>query len=237
MKIHILLIQFLSLILSQFCHAAFLKIELTPIDVSSTSSATFSTLPTANPSLFGLTGTDIRSVNFDTDPSTNSLSSGSILTNQYSSIGVTMNSVQLSSSVFGGAASSPNATFTSTTGSSQIFNFSVPVVAIGVINTSPDKDTVQLWSGQNASGSLLGTFIDQDGLSLNFNIDRFVGGRVTGGDLIGSVAFTNASGDIELDELIFEVTTIPEISNIALFFGIALIVLVVRKKHKLLIRF
>ena len=40
--------------------ATIIPIELTPADVGSSSSSIFSTLPTANPGLFGIVGSDIR---------------------------------------------------------------------------------------------------------------------------------------------------------------------------------
>ena len=80
----------------------------------------------------------------------------------------------------------------------------VPVVAAGAINTSPDKDRIEIWSGPNGTGTLLFSFIDQVGGPKNYNVDRFVGARSRGRDLIGSVVFKNNTGEIELDELIFE---------------------------------
>jgi len=176
---------------------AFTPFNLFPTDVGSTSPANFSTLPSDNPTLFGFTGSDVRSVNFDTDPSGNPLLAGSVLTNEYASIGVTTNGIPLSNSVYGGAASSPNATFSSR----QIFNFTVPVVAAGIVNTSPDFDLVQFFTGANGTGDLLGAFRD----SGNFNVDRFVGARVEDGLSIGSLLVSNNSGALELDELVFEV--------------------------------
>lgn len=204
--------------------AGIVRIELTPTDVSSLSNSVFSTLPTLDPALFGLTGADVCNVNFDTDPGGSSLASGTFLTNEYSSIGVTMNSIQISSGVFGGPASAPNATITPfTPGLGQIFTFSVPVVAVGVINTSPDMDMIQFFSGPNGTGTLLDQFIDQNGLPLNFNVDRFVGGRATNNEQIGSFVLTNNSGQIELDELIFEVASGP-INDVAEPTSMALLV-------------
>lgn len=203
--------------------AGITKIELTPTDVGSGNAAVFTTLPTADPALLGLTGADVRKVNFDTTPGGAAIASGTSMTNQYASLGVLMNGFAVSSGVFGGPASAPNATTTPfTAGLDLIFSFTVPVVAVGAINTSPDKDGVEFWSGQNGTGTLLFSFIDQDGLALNFNVDRFVGGRATDGDLIGSIVFTNAGGQIELDEFIFEVqatqppTGIPEPATMGL---------------------
>jgi len=186
---------------------AITTIELTPTDVGSGSSSVFTTLPTDNPGLFGITGSDIRFVDFDFDPFGTAIPSGTALTNQYSSIGVTMNSIVVSSSVFGGPASPPNATTTPfTPGLDLIFNFTVPVVGFGAINTSPDADVLEFWSGPNGTGTLLLSFADQGGTaSPNFNIDRFVGGLIDGTDAIQSVVYVNATGQIELDEFIFAV--------------------------------
>ena len=185
---------------------ASIVIELTPTDVGSSSASEFSTLPTVDPGLFGLTGADVRSVNFDFFLDSSPISSGTALTNEFATIGVEMNNILVSNSVFEGAASDPNATFFD---SGHTFNFSVPVVAVGLINTSPDQDRVQLWSGANGTGTLLLDFNDQDGLTKNFHIDRFVGGRVTGGGTIGSMLVFNETGNLELDELIFEVVPLP----------------------------
>lgn len=208
-----LAVLFMCFLLSGTVCAAIVPIELTPSDVDSASSSVFSILPTAAPTIFGLTGADVRGINFDTTSNGTPLSSGTVLTTQYADLGVIMNSIRLESSVYGGPASAPNTTKSSSYGTSQIFTFSVPVTAVGVINTSPDKDIVELWSGPNATGTMLYTFEDQQGLPMNYNIDRFVGGRATGGDLIGSFVRRNASGDIELDELIFE---IPEPATVCL---------------------
>jgi len=178
------------------------QIELAPPAVQSLSSAVFSTLPTADPARFGLTGGDVRRVNFDTTPANTPLPSGAYLTNEYASIGVVMNGIRISNSVYGGPASPPNATWFD---QGPVFTFTVPVVAVGIINTSPDHDTVQLWSGPNGTGTLLLTFQDRAGQPINFNQDLFIGGRAVSGATIGSMRWTNASGNLELDELIFEV--------------------------------
>lgn len=202
--------------------AAIIPIELTPTDVGSASSSVFTTLPTDNPGLFGLTGSDVRFVDFDFDADGNAIASGASITNQYASLGVTMNGVQVSSSVFGGPASAPNATTTPfVQGLDLIFTFSVPVVAFGAINTSPDADVLEFWSGPNGTGSLLLSFADQNGTSSpNFNVDRFVGGFITGGTPIGSVVYVNNTGQIELDEFIFEVELdffeVPEPATLSL---------------------
>src|SRR5690606_37439438 len=91
--------------------AQFTPIELTPADVGSASASVFSTLPTADPALFGFSGSDIRKVNFDVRPDGIPISSGSVLTNEYESVGVRMSSIVVSSSVYGGPASWPNTTF------------------------------------------------------------------------------------------------------------------------------
>jgi hypothetical protein len=205
--------------------AAIIPIELTPTDVGSGSAVVFTTLPTDNPGLFGLTGPDVRRIDFDVDPDGLAIASGTTLTSQYASIGVTMNGIQVSNSVFGGPASAPNATTTPfVQGLDLIFTFSVPVVAFGAINTSPDADVLEFWSGPNGTGDLLLSFADQGGTSNpNFNVDRFVGGYITGDTAIGSVVYQNNSGQIELDEFIFEVEldfyedrTVPEPATLAL---------------------
>ncbi|MBW1814848.1 MAG: VWA domain-containing protein [Deltaproteobacteria bacterium] len=184
----------------------FEAIELSPIDIGSSSNNTFSILPTQNPALFGLKGSKIGKINFDETPDGKKLASGTDLTNHYASSGVMMNSIIISDSVFGGAASAPNATKSPTVKDfGQIFTFTVPVVAVGVINTSPDKDRVEIWSGPNGSGSLLFSFIDQVGKNKNYDVDRFVGVRALGNNRIGSIVFKNNTGNIELDEFIFEI--------------------------------
>jgi hypothetical protein len=119
-----------------------------------------------------------------------------------------MNSIRVSNNVYEGPASPPNATFHN---SGHIFTFTVPVVAAGIINTSPDRDFVELWTGPNRTGQRILQFRDQEEASSpNFHIDRFVGGRVTApGVTIGSMWVGNAQGDDELDELIFEVGVAP----------------------------
>ena len=185
---------------------SFTRIELVPKDVGSTSSSTFSKLPTSDPALFGLTGTDIRKVNFDTTPAGETIASGTTLTNEYASIGVEMENIRVVSDVYGGAASPPNATTSPfQQGFEQRFRFTVPVVAVGVINTSPDQDRFEFYS---TTGELIYSTRDQDDQSgPNYNIDRFVGARTTNDRLIGSMLLVNASGQIELDEMIFEVST------------------------------
>ncbi|MEW6269719.1 MAG: PASTA domain-containing protein [Thermodesulfobacteriota bacterium] len=180
-------------------------LELTPTDLGSDRSDVFSTLPTSDPALFGFTGSDVRRVNFDTTPTGTPLASGTQLTSEYASAGVLMSSIPISSGVYGGAASPPNATFIGPIGGQQSFTFTVPVVAVGIINTSPDQDRIAFYS---PSGELMFSIRDQDALpGPNFNVDRFVGARVTDSNLIGSIVFQNEAGNDEFDELIFEVST------------------------------
>lgn len=177
--------------------AGYVKIELTPTDVGSSSSSVFSTLPTDGPSTFGMSG-DVRGLDFDFRPDGTAIPSGSVLTTEYASLGVQLNGILVRTGVFGGPASSPNTTFNGI----QVFTFTVPVTAVGIINTSPDQDLVEIL---DTNGNVVLSFRDQEGLPKNFNVDRFVGARATGGDLIGGLRFVNNTGDIELDEMIFEV--------------------------------
>ncbi len=178
-------------------------IELTPTDVSSTSAVVFSALPTDNPAVFAFSG-DVRGVDFDRYPDATPIPSGTTLTNQFAPLGVLMNSIRVSSSVYGGPASPPNATFYD---QGHIFTFSVPVSAVGIINTSPDRDFIELWSGPDRTGTMLLRFRDQEAAATpNFNVDRFLGGRsMDPAVTIGSIWIGNASGNLELDELIFEI--------------------------------
>ena len=174
--------------------------DLAPDDVGSQSSSVFTTLPSANPARFGLTGTDVRVVNFDRTPSGAKVRSERHLTNEYAKLGVKMNGIRVSDSVWEGAASGSNATWNN---APQIFTFTVPTFAVGIVNTSPDQNLVQLWSGPNATGRLLLEFTDG---SVGSYDDRFVGGRVCGEVPIGSMKVVNREGkDLELDELVFEV--------------------------------
>lgn len=184
----------------------FSTIELTPSDVGSTSTSVFSSLPTATPSIFGLVAPDVRKVNFDTTPDGTPIPNGTTLTDEYASIGVLMENIRVSNSVYQGAASPPNATTSPfQPGFQQRFVFTVPVIAVGVINTSPDQDTFEFYS---PDGELIHSTRDQDDQPApNFNVDRFVGARSNNDKLIGSMVLVNASGQIELDELIFEVST------------------------------
>ena len=148
----------------------------------------FTTLPTSDPAVFGFTGGDVRKVNFDTTPGGAALPSGTQLTNEYAGLGVLMSSIPISNGVYGGPASPPNATFIGPIGGQQSFTFTVPVVAVGIINTSPDQDRIAFYS---PSGELMFTIRDQDSLpGPNFNVDRFVGARVDS-NLIGSIVFQN----------------------------------------------
>lgn len=196
-----------SLVVAGTAQAGYIKIE----QVAPSPPGVFSPLPTIDPSAFGFSG-DVRGVNFDTTPGGVAIASGSTLTNEYASIGVTMNNILVRTGVFGGAASSPNATFNGL----QVFTFTVPVIAVGIINTSPDQDLVEVL---DTMGNVVLSFRDQEGLPKNFFVDRFVGARATGGDLIGAIRFGNNTGDIELDEMIFEATTVnmPEPSMLGLF--------------------
>jgi len=179
--------------------AKFTPMELKPSDVGSDSQSVFTTLPTANPALFGFTGSDVRKVNFDVRPNGTPLVQGEILTNQYASLGVTFNSIPVRSDVFQGAASPPFTTFTTGSGARQVYTFHVPVVAVGVVNTSPDHDLFEFFS---PDGTLLLSTADTSPTS---QTDRFVGARVNDGNLIGSMVLVNTGGDDEMDELVFEV--------------------------------
>ena len=184
-------------------------IELTPTDVGSGMADVFTTLPTDDPSLFGLSGSDVRVVDYDSDPNGNPLNAGLFLTNEYSSIGVTMNSIRIADDVYQGAASAPNATWHD---SPQVYTFSVPVNAIGFVNTSPDQDLYEFYSGPDATGTLLYSFRDQDGQQQNFNIDRFVGVIAQPGETIGSIRVLNDDGNLEIDELIFQVSDVQTVT-------------------------
>ena len=176
-------------------------IELTPEDVASDQTGTFSTLPTSDPTLFGF-DENVQRVNFDQDPFGNPIPSGTFITLQYESIGLVMNNFQVSSSVFGGAASSPNATFTpATPGESLEFQFVVPVAAVGFINTSPDQDPIEFLDSE---GEVIFSTRDQDDQpGPNFNVDRFLGFVADPGRPISSLRVINNTGNLELDELIF----------------------------------
>jgi hypothetical protein len=179
------------------------SIELTPDDVGSAAPDVFTRLPSAAPARFGLNGRDVRAVDFDHLPGGARSRSEHRLTTEYRSLGVTMNGIRISDATWQGPASAPNATWHNTP---QVFTFTVPVVAVGIVNTSPDQNVVQLWSGPNATGTLLLEFRDQDTTGSDSSVDRFVGGRVCGEATIGSMKIINSEGsDLELDELVFEV--------------------------------
>lgn len=88
---------------------AFAAIELTPTQVGSTANNVFSTLPSADPKVFGFNGADVRKVNFDTRPDGTAIPSGTTLTNEYESLGVVMRNITVANNVYGGPASPPNA--------------------------------------------------------------------------------------------------------------------------------
>jgi hypothetical protein len=178
-------------------------IELTPHEAGSQAEDVFTVLPSIAPARFGLGGGDVRAVNFDRTPDGQPIASEQRLTAEYATLGVVMNKIRVSDSVFQGPASAPNATWNNTP---QIFTFTVPVVAVGIVNTSPDQNLVQLWSGPDATGVLLLEFRDQAKTYADSAIDRFVGGRACGDATIGSMKIVNSAGtDLELDELVFEV--------------------------------
>ena len=187
--------------------AAFIPIELTPSDLGFGASPVFTILPTANALIFGFSG-DVRKVNFDIDQNGNAIPANTLVANEYDTLGVVMNNIFVDTFAFGGAASAPNATrFTDP----QLFTFNVPVSAVGIINTSPDNDMIEVF---NVSGVSMGMFTDQ---STTSTLDRFVGYRATGGDLIGSIRYLNGVSDLELDELIFEVSAVPLPAALPLF--------------------
>lgn len=201
------------------------KIELTPTDVSSGAASFFTAAPTISPATFF--GTDygalVRAVNFNTAPDGPLVEGGNVNT-QYASLGVTMNDIRITSSIFGG--NNYGAGFATEDNVAQIFTFSSGVKAVGIVNTSPDSDLVEFYSGPNATGTLLFSFRDQVGGSINFNIDRFVGGIAADGITIGSFKVSNAAGDLELDELVF---VVPEPATLAAV-SIALVGLARRKR-------
>lgn len=215
-----------SLLATNSALALIVPIELTPGAVGSGSSSIFTVLPTDNPALFGLTGPDVRRVDFDFDANGIAIASGTSITNQYASLGVVMNGFQVSNNVYGGAASAPNATTTSfDQGVQLIFTFTVPVVAFGAINTSPDADVLEFWSGPSGTGTMLFAFADQNGTaSPDFNVDRFIGGFIDANTPIGSVVYKNTRGQDELDEFIFQVELdfferVPEPTSLLLLAG------------------
>ncbi len=183
------------------------KVERTPTELGSGNSAYFTVAPTDDPSLFfGVAFKDVRLVDFNTAPD-GALIEGGEVTTQYSSFGATMNGVRISAAIYGGNNYGPG--FATEDNVPQVYTFSSPVKAVGIVNTSPDKDLVQFFAGPNATGTLLFAFNDQQGLPTNFNIDRFVGGIAGDGVTIGSFLVSNQSGDLELDELIFAIADCP----------------------------
>jgi hypothetical protein len=189
------------------------KIELTPTQVGSGNSSFFTVAPTTNPSLyFGRELVkragrgQVVGVNFNTAPD-GPLSEGLQVSAQYASWGVTMNSIRITADIYGGNLYGPG--FATEDNDGQIFTFTEPVIAVGIVNTSPDKDKVEFFSGPDGTGVLLFSFNDQEGQGMNFNIDRFVGGVAEGCTTIGSFKISNISGDDELDELIFIIADPP----------------------------
>lgn len=189
------------------------KIELTPADVGSGNGAHFTVPPTTNPALYfgrelvNAAGRgQVVGVNFNTAPD-GPLVEGGQVTTQYASWGVTMNSIRITADIYGGNLYGPG--FATEDNDGQIFTFTEPVIAVGIVNTSPDKDKVDFFSGPNGTGLLLFSFNDQEGLPMNFNVDRFVGGVAEGCTTIGSFKVSNISGDDELDELIFIIVDPP----------------------------
>lgn len=191
-------------VLAGMADAGITRVELTPTDVGSANSAYFTTAPTADASLFfGFDGgADVRAVNFNTAPDGALVEGGNVNT-QYQSSGVVMNDIRISAAIYGG--NNYGTGYATEDNGAQIYTFLVPVVAVGIVNTSPDNDYVRFFSGPDGTGDMIDEFRDQEGTSPNFNIDRFVGGVATDGTRIGSFVVFNASGDLELDELIFVV--------------------------------
>ena len=183
------------------------KIELTPTQVGSRNTTYFTIAPTDDPALFfGVPFDDVRLVDFNSAPD-GALVEGGEVTTQYGSLGVMMNSVRVSAFIYGG--NNYGAGFATEDNQAQVFTFTEPVKAVGIVNTSPDKDLVRFFSGPDGTGALLFSFNDQQDLPLNFNIDRFVGGIADAGVTIGSFVLSNKSGDLELDELIFAIADPP----------------------------
>jgi len=181
--------------------AAITTFDLKPSDINPADNKHFSTLPTQDPSLFGFSGFGVRTIDFDTDLAGNPIADGTILNNQFAPLGVTLDNSEVFDSVWQGPASNTNAI---ARGGTHTFTFTVPVDRVGIINTSPDHDLVEIFSGPNATGTLLASFNDGG----NATRDRFLGAQTTGGDLIGSIRLTNNNGWLELDDLVFQ-TPIP----------------------------
>jgi hypothetical protein len=207
-----------------FASAAWAQItplELTPADVGSIDVSYFTTSPTTDPALFfgADYGSAVRAVDFNSAPD-GALTEGGTVTTQYASLGVTMNNIRTSADIYGG--NNYGAGFAAENDAPQVYTFTSPVIAVGIINTSPDMDLVEFYSGPNATGTLLFSFQDQEGQGLNFNIDRFVGGISAPGVTIGSFRVANVSGNLELDELIFVVVPEPGSMILALAGAICL---------------
>ena len=193
--------------------------HLFPSDVGSDSPSFFSTSPVLDPaSCFNGAYTNFRTVSFNTDLNGVPFADGQFVNTQFASIGVTMddglgNGILLEDSIFGSNQYGGSPALATISGV-QIYNFSTPVLAVGIINTSPDGDRVELWSGPNATGTLLFGFNDA-GMSTT---DRFVGGYSDDGtDLIRSFRLITPGGtSLELDELVFAPAVVPEPGSMAL---------------------
>lgn len=222
-------VALLLLLVPCVANADIVRIELTPTDVGSSDSSFFSDFPASNHTLFfgpGIAGVS-RSVNFNTAPD-GPLVEGGVVNTQYASLGVTMNDIRISGAIYGG--NNYGTGFAAEHDSPQIYTFSIPVVAVGIVNTSPDKDLIEFFSGPNATGTLLDSFTDQEAQPTNFNIDRFLGGTADSGVTIGSIRLSNASGNLELDELIF-VQAVPEPSALLLLTMAGLAQIVIRRRE------
>lgn len=192
--------------------AAFTQIELTPDYVGSANGNYFTTAPTDNPELFLGVG-EARLVDFNTAPD-GDLTEGGDVNTQYASLGVTMNDIRISSNIFGGNNYGPG--FATEDNAAQIFTFDTPILAAGIVNTSPDGDMVRFWSGPDATGEMLLEFNDEG----SSGTDRFVGGVSDGSDSIRSFSVSNQGGDLELDEFVFIVPS-PPATGLPLIAGVA----------------
>jgi hypothetical protein len=179
------------------------------IEVAPRGDATrFDPLPSRLPSWYDFER-DATTVDFETYPDGTPIPPGSALSDEFKSVGVEMGGVWVYDGAFDGASSGEK----TTGGGRQVFNFLVPVKAAAIVNTSPDHDIVELYTGQNGTGDCLLRFADQEGEEEDVLVDRLVGGRAAGFDTIGSMVVINASGNLELDDLVFEpqrpVLTVP----------------------------
>ncbi len=183
-------------------------IERTPVSVGSANTAYFTARPTQVPALFlGFDpGASVRTVDFNTAPD-GALTEGGSVTTQYASRGVIVNAVRISGDIYGG--NNYGAGFATEHNPPQVYTFTSPVSAVGIVNTSPDRDLYRFYSGPDGTGTLLLQFNDQATVPINFNIDRFLGASCPPGTTIGSMVCSNASGDLELDELIFVIAPTP----------------------------